>query len=153
MPAIEMRANARAAAGELTDTATAVVRLLVVSVPVVVALSGGVLVADRWYRGAVSRRLRGRVRVGMVRVVAEPAVLAARAGRRRAVSGRRGGVGRKDLSPPLPDAGRGARARPATGAGRGARAGPATGAGAGRGAGERQAGVGRGAKASALAPR
>lgn len=75
----DARAIARAAAGDLTATAVAVVRLLDVDEPVAVALSGGVLVADRWYRGAVSRRLRGRVRVGLVRVVAEPALLAARA--------------------------------------------------------------------------
>lgn len=76
----DARAIGRAAAGELAQAVTAAARQLSsTDAPLALALSGGLLVADAWYRRAVLRRVRARVRVGAVAVLAEPAVAAAQA--------------------------------------------------------------------------
>jgi N-acetylglucosamine kinase-like BadF-type ATPase len=75
----DARALARAAAGELARAAVAVAHKLPAGDPDTLALGGGLLVADTWYRHAVVQRIRRRIRLGKVVVVAEPATTAAQA--------------------------------------------------------------------------
>ena len=76
----QARAIAHAAADELAHAALTIARLLpAANTPTALALSGGLLVADAWYRRAVLRRVRRRMVVGTVAVIAEPAMAAAQA--------------------------------------------------------------------------
>jgi N-acetylglucosamine kinase-like BadF-type ATPase len=76
----QARAIVGAAANELAHAATTAVRLLPAAErPPALALSGGLLVADAWYRQAVLRRVRRRMVIGTVSVIAEPALAAAQA--------------------------------------------------------------------------
>jgi glucosamine kinase len=70
----------REAADELAQAAATAARMISgVDDALALALSGGLLVADGWYRRAVVRRIRRQVRVAAVAVLAEPAEAAAQA--------------------------------------------------------------------------
>jgi N-acetylglucosamine kinase-like BadF-type ATPase len=76
----DARAIARAGAGELAHAAVTAARLLAVEErPIALAVSGGLLIADAWYRRLVVRRVRARLRVETVSLVADAALVAARA--------------------------------------------------------------------------
>jgi glucosamine kinase len=87
------RGIVRRGASELAQSALAVGRELGCAASMPLALGGGLLVHERGYRQQVLRRLRARLRLDPVRIVAEPALSAARAARGLAASQARGKKG------------------------------------------------------------